>query len=95
MIKQINFFLIYVQKPVTAPSSGDLTADLRRKLVMRRKGISGSKENAAQASNAAASIVVPSSNPIDSISSMISPPPKPAYNHSDNDNDNENDPDWE
>lgn len=69
-------------------------ADLHKKLAMRRKGISGVKENESQQSNliATASKAGPS-NIMDSISSMIpAPPPKlDTSTHSDDDNDS----DWE
>lgn len=48
-------------------------ADLHKKLAMRRKGISGAKENQPPI---ATSTAVPSANLLDSISSMIPPPPK-------------------
>lgn len=48
-------------------------ADLHNKLAMRRKGISGAKENDASGSAGGAPSA---SNMIDRISSMIPPPPK-------------------
>lgn len=67
-------------------------ADLHKKLAMRRKGISGAKENDPNASGVASSKIPQSTNLLDSISSMIPPPPKPDTNtdHSDNDGS-----DWE
>lgn len=68
-------------------------ADLHKKLAMRRKGISGAKENGAQSNiPVAASVAAPSSNLMDSISSMIPPPPKPEANTDRSDDD---DSDWE
>lgn len=69
-------------------------ADLHKKLAMRRKGISGLKENESQQSNSAANVSKAGpSNIMDSISSMIPPPPpKPASStHSDADDDNDSD----
>lgn len=65
-------------------------ADLHKKLAMRRKGISGAKENGSQSTNPAAT-VASSSNLMDSISSMIPPPPKPETNTDRSDDDS----DWE
>lgn len=67
-------------------------ADLHKKLAMRRKGISGAKENEAQASS---STVIPSANLLDSISSMIPPPPMvpPSTGNTDR-SDNDSD-DWD
>lgn len=73
-------------------------ADLHRKLALRRKGISGVKENESQhvAAASTASKTGPGSI-MDSISSMIPPPPpKPnSSTHSDDDNNNDNDSDWD
>lgn len=73
-------------------------ADLHKKLAMRRKGISGLKENEAQQSNvasASASKAGPSSI-MDSISSMIPPPPAKHHSDADDDDDNnDNDSDWD
>lgn len=68
-------------------------ADLHKKLAMRRKGISGAKENQAQSNIpiTASTPVTPSSNLMDSISSMIPPPPKPDTNT----DRSEDDSDWE
>lgn len=67
-------------------------ADLHKKLAMRRKGISGAKEIGSQSTNPAATAAAPSSNLImDSISSMIPPPPKPETNT----DRSEDDSDWE
>lgn len=75
-------------------------ADLHKKLAMRRKGISGLKENESQQSNVAAATASKTgpSNIMDSISSMI--PPPPPKQHSDNEDDddnnnNDNDSDWD
>lgn len=66
-------------------------ADLHKKLAMRRKGISGLKENESQQNTTA--IKTGSTNIMDSISSMIpAPPPKPDSNHSDDD---DHDSDWD
>lgn len=70
----LHFFKC-LQKSVNNSSSGDLMADLHKKLAMRRKGISGAKDNQAPAGNTTPS-VMPSANLLDSISSMIPPPPK-------------------
>lgn len=74
-------------------------ADLHKKLAMRRKGISGLKENESQQGHAAAA-TVSKTGPggiMDSISSMIPPPPpkRAPSNHSDDDDNNDNDSDWD
>lgn len=51
-------------------------ADLHNKLALRRKGISGTKENAV------ASAVESPPNVMDRISAMIPPPPHPQANSS-------------
>lgn len=69
-------------------------ADLHKKLAMRRKGISGTKENGAQTGATSSSMAVPSANLMDSISSMIPPPPKPDTSTGNTDR-SDNDSDWE
>lgn len=68
------------------PSSGDLMADLHKKLAMRRKGISGTKEN--QDMKSKDPIAAHDNNLLSSISSMIPAPPssnRKTDEHSDND----------
>lgn len=67
-------------------------ADLHKKLAMRRKGISGAKELEAQASS---STVIPSVNFLDSISSMIPPPPKPDTSTGNTDRSDNDSDDWD
>ncbi|XP_055373021.1 WASH complex subunit 1 [Condylostylus longicornis] len=66
------------------PNSNTLMDDLHKKLLMRRKGISGSKDNDKN------------TNVLDRLSSLIPPPPKPSQGmySSTSDNDNDND-DWD
>lgn len=85
---------------------GDLMADLHNKLLMRRKGISGLKDNTDNASknvNANNNVThTPSGNPVISrLSSLIPPPPvghKSRAHHtantSEEDEDDSNDTDW-
>lgn len=72
-------------------------ADLHKKLAMRRKGISGVKENGTQPSNQATIVSKAGpSNIMDRISSMIpAPPPKPDSSIHSGDDDNDNDSDWD
>lgn len=80
---------IYQQKVESTTSSGDLMADLHKKLAMRRKGISGAKGNDPNAGDSESSKIPQSSSLLGSISSMIPAPPKPDTNtdHSDNESD--------
>ncbi|XP_073845569.1 WASH complex subunit washout [Musca autumnalis] len=78
-------------KKLTSSVGGDLMADLHNKLMMRRKGISGSKDNT---DNPSASQI--SGNPVISrLSSLIPPPPVGGRtkNTSEEDEDS-NDTDW-
>lgn len=96
---------IFFQKSTsTAPSAaastsapaGDLMADLHRKLAMRRKGISGLKENEQSSAAATTASKAGPSNIMDSISSMIPPPPpKQHSDDEDDDNNDANDSDWD
>ncbi|XP_075167085.1 WASH complex subunit washout [Haematobia irritans] len=75
-------------------SSGDLMTDLHNKLLMRRKGISGAKDNMNNASkNNTLNTGSPSGNPVISrLSSLIPPPPPKTKNSSEEDD--SNDTDW-
>uniref|UniRef100_W8BA91 WAS protein family-1 n=2 Tax=Ceratitis capitata TaxID=7213 RepID=W8BA91_CERCA len=77
---------------------GDLMADLHNKLLMRRKGISGVKENTNTAETAGSkSITIATDNPVMSRLSALIPPPPAGRKHSDDDDDThdeDNDTDW-
>ncbi|XP_065370371.1 WASH complex subunit 1 [Calliphora vicina] len=81
---------------------GDLMADLHNKLLMRRKGISGSKDNPDTKNvNNTTATNTPSGNPVISrLSALIPPPPvtkrtaRNTANTSEEDEDDSNDTDW-
>lgn len=77
---------------------GDLMADLHNKLLMRRKGISGSKDNNDKnTNNSSTATNTPSGNPVISrLSALIPPPPKASNTAttSEEDEDDSNDTDW-
>lgn len=76
---------------------GDLMADLHNKLLMRRKGISGAKDNVENAVKTTSGLSTPSGNPVISRLSTLIPPPPPkgrAKNTSDEEDEDSNDTDW-
>ncbi|XP_037949480.1 WASH complex subunit 1-like [Teleopsis dalmanni] len=78
-------------KPIkTKPIGGDLMADLHNKLIMRRKGISGQKENNNDRS--ASNTTGGGSNSVISRLSALIPAPK--NNSDDEEEDESNDTDW-
>lgn len=86
-------------KPITNKSGGgDLMADLHNKLLMRRKGISGSKdkENSNVANAVIKGVTTSTDNPVMSRLSALIPPPTGRKNSDDDDDthDEDNDTDW-
>lgn len=95
-------------KVIRSQGGGDLMADLHTKLLMRRKGISGSKENSdisniRNSNNSTAPTNIPSGNPVISRLSALIPPPPPitkqtsrntATTSEEDDEDDSNDTDW-
>ncbi|XP_061390388.1 WASH complex subunit 1 [Musca vetustissima] len=74
------------------PLGGDLMADLHNKLMMRRKGISGTKDNTTD--NAAASSSISGNPVISRLSSLIPPPPVGRTKNASEEDDDSNDTDW-
>lgn len=94
------------QSTLRNSQGGDLMADLHNKLLMRRKGISGSKENKSDGTHLkdidhTQPIGTPSGNPVISRLSALIPPPPVTKNKtrnsattSEEDDDDSNDNDW-
>lgn len=81
------------QRKSAPNASGDLMADLHNKLLMRRKGISGSKET--NAGDQSTSSRTPSGNPVISrLSSLIPPPPPVQPRTTSEDDEDSNDAEW-
>uniref|UniRef100_A0A0A1XD07 WAS protein family homolog 1 n=1 Tax=Zeugodacus cucurbitae TaxID=28588 RepID=A0A0A1XD07_ZEUCU len=86
-------------KPATNKiGGGDLMADLHNKLLMRRKGISGSKdkENSDGVNTVGKALKTSTDNPVMSRLSALIPPPTARKNSDDDDDthDEDNDTDW-
>lgn len=86
-------------KPIANKSGGgDLMADLHNKLLMRRKGISGSKdqENNNTTNSVRKGVTTSADNPVMSRLSALIPPPTGRKNSDDDDDtlDEDNDTDW-
>ncbi|XP_013101829.2 WASH complex subunit 1 [Stomoxys calcitrans] len=84
------------QRKNTPSPGGDLMTDLHNKLLMRRKGISGAKENQDNVrKNESSTTSTPSGNPVISrLSSLIPPPVARTKIASEDEDDDSNDADW-